>query len=519
MKRFIIIVVILLFFITETFSQKYLTVYNGNDSGLGSLRYCIELASPGDTIIFNQNVTEVILTSGELFIDKSITIKSENERVTISRSQLIKNLFRIFKIENSLDEIYVTLSNLEISCGETTYDEIDEGHGGGIYINTPNGTIIIEGCHIMNNHSAALHAKPLYFADNGGSGGGIYINEKNDTLQMGNCLIKDCIIQNNKTGDGGDAYYYAGDGGHGGGIYIGDLMPVTIENTIIQNNSTGEGGSSWIEFHGCTGSGSGILSRGIILNLLNCLVTHNTIGDYWDCFPAWGGGIVGYSNIINSTICYNCQDSYQSDLPLYGGGVCACFSSAGDTTTIRNSIISNNYAFFGPDIAGCAYVSYSLVKDSSYCLIFGDQNLYNTDPSLIDSVNDFQLNFNSPCINAGDPDTSGLTADDLNGDPRIVNDRVDMGAYEYQFPLYIAPIYEKGDISIYPNPNRGILYIFGNLSKLKEIHIIDTKGNILVEFQKNIPSMLNLQSIPSGFYVIHILTDTKTIVKKLIIIK
>ena len=51
-----------------------ITVTNGNDSGLGSLRRAILFASPGDTINFAPSVTAVNLTSGELVIDKNLTI-------------------------------------------------------------------------------------------------------------------------------------------------------------------------------------------------------------------------------------------------------------------------------------------------------------------------------------------------------------------------------------------------------------------------------------------------------------
>jgi hypothetical protein len=50
------------------------TVTNGNDSGPGSLRQAITGALPGDAINFAPSVTTVILISGELVIDKNLTI-------------------------------------------------------------------------------------------------------------------------------------------------------------------------------------------------------------------------------------------------------------------------------------------------------------------------------------------------------------------------------------------------------------------------------------------------------------
>ena len=53
-----------------------LTVINTNDSGPGSLRQALADASDGDTITFDPSLNwqTIGLTSGELVIDKSITI-------------------------------------------------------------------------------------------------------------------------------------------------------------------------------------------------------------------------------------------------------------------------------------------------------------------------------------------------------------------------------------------------------------------------------------------------------------
>src|ERR1044071_2265868 len=55
---------------------EVITVFNANDSGAGSLRQAIFDASAGDTINFAlpQSVTAILLTSGELLINKNLTI-------------------------------------------------------------------------------------------------------------------------------------------------------------------------------------------------------------------------------------------------------------------------------------------------------------------------------------------------------------------------------------------------------------------------------------------------------------
>ena len=64
-----------------------ITVVNGNDSGAGSLRQAILVASSGDTINFAPSVTTVTLTSDELVIDKNLTITGPGaNRLTVQRS-------------------------------------------------------------------------------------------------------------------------------------------------------------------------------------------------------------------------------------------------------------------------------------------------------------------------------------------------------------------------------------------------------------------------------------------------
>ena len=60
-------------------------------------------------------------------------------------------------------------------------------------------------------------------------------------------------------------------------------------------------------------------------------------------------------------------------------------------------------------------------------------NLNNEDPLFVDPANDdYHLSEDSPCINAGDNSAPELPATDKDGNPRIIDGIVDMGAYEYQ---------------------------------------------------------------------------------------
>jgi len=112
---------------------------------------------------------------------------------------------------------------------------------------------------------------------------------------------------------------------------------------------------------------------------------------------------------------------------------------------LTNSIMWNNTPdeiWFNPEKEpSLATVSWSDIRGGESGIITNDngtvewvgENLDN-DPLFTGSGDyPYQLSALSPCINAGNPDTLGLylPVNDLVGNPRIWDDIVDMGAYEW----------------------------------------------------------------------------------------
>ena len=59
-------------------------------------------------------------------------------------------------------------------------------------------------------------------------------------------------------------------------------------------------------------------------------------------------------------------------------------------------------------------------------------NLNKVDPHFVDPVNDdLHLHSESPMIDAGYPSTTDLPEFDIEGNPRVLGESVDIGAYEY----------------------------------------------------------------------------------------
>jgi hypothetical protein len=213
------VIVALLFSATGILGAT-ITVTNGNDSGPGSLRQAILDASSGDTINFAPSVVNVNLTSGELVIDKNMTITGPfgARPLTVQRSTNAPE-FRIFHITSSTVSVFI--SRLTISNGIALIDGFAGDDGGGI---RNSGVSTLTDCTISGNQ--AVHAEGL-----GGNGGGVL----NDG---GNMTITRCTITNNSaigsSSSSGDCLL----GGNGAGIlnYVGGLL--TITSSTISGNSS-----------------------------------------------------------------------------------------------------------------------------------------------------------------------------------------------------------------------------------------------------------------------------------------
>jgi hypothetical protein len=186
---------------------------------------------------------------------------------------------------------------------------------------------------------------------------------------------------------------------YGGGICGGSPRSIIANNLIIQNTADWQGGG--IED-----------ARGIVAN--------NTIdGNVVQAFPdGRGGGILAYPTcrIVNNIITNN----------QGGGGI--CFYARPDSTISYNDVWNNT----GVNCAG----SYGVYVDTTQRTNRNGtpcDSFYNIiqDPKFVNPSVDYHLQGSSGCINAGNNDAPGLPDFDFEGNPRIRDGYVDMGAYEY----------------------------------------------------------------------------------------
>lgn len=211
--------------------------------------------------------------------------------------------------------------------------------------------------------------------------------------------------------------------------------------------------------------------------------------------------------IINSTISDN----------LAGSPIC----QNGNTGTlfVQNSIIYGNA---DPQIAfeGNASVYFSNIEGGweGYGNIDEDP-LFDTD-----SDRPYSLLFNSPCVDAGNTDTTGLNIHihDLAKNPRIWNNRIDMGAYEWN-SLGATENQVNNGVSLFPNPTTDRLTIEFETDIKSDVNIelynlqgVKTKTWHYSNISQSTYN-IDLSELETGVYTIVIVTVGTILAEKIIV--
>ena len=220
----------------------------------------------------------------------------------------------------------------------------------------------------------------------------------------------------------------------GGGLYCtGNSAPLLSGNHFYGNRAHGYGGAIFsddckIEIRGNRiEESSASVSGGAIYCYMNSPIMENTIV-YNNSTTADGGGIyLNFSNalILNLTV-------YGNHAGNWGGGmvISCCSPIMGNTIVWVNDAPNKNSIW---ETAG----SYSTID---YCDIEGGwtgAHNINAQPLFFDAADgDFHLSRSSPCRNTGINAIPYLAEFDIEGDPRIAENTVDMGADEHHTRLY-----------------------------------------------------------------------------------
>jgi hypothetical protein len=215
----------------------------------------------------------------------------------------------------------------------------------------------------------------------------------------------------------------------GGGIYCFGSSP-TIKNIIFINN---------ISYHEYSQGGGGMAIKLSNCYIINSLFINNI---------SFSNGAGFYCGLFSDPNITNCTFANNSSTNTSGAIMCRTFSYP----IITNSIFWNNF----PEEIGGNIDNVTVVYSDIEGGWTGEGNI-DEDPMFLNPSNDdYHLFENSPCIDAGIPDTTGLYLPefDLDGNPRIYNGIVDMGCYEWQGTISYNFEFQISNykLSNHPNP-------------------------------------------------------------------
>ncbi len=357
-----------------------------------------------------------------------------------------------------------------------------DGAGGGLVVYSGSAPLV-EDCEFHDNESY-------------GSGGGIYINSASPTFRR-------CSFRNNEGAiNAGNLY-------SGGGVSVKLGSYAFFGHCVFENNYSHREGGGMAFFSPC--------------DIINCLFSTNSAAVSGGAIHAGAAGMMT-STLVNSTLADN--ESMQG----------SAVSTLNHTIAITNSILWHEDPLFPSSMIyldvstprNVLSVDYSSILNGEQGIervagaqyTWGEGNIED-DPHL--ETGSHELAWNSPCIEAGTPDTTGLwlPSADLNGDPRIVNAIVDMGAYEYQQPVVVhsSQFTVHSGVRIYPNPATNWVFIeLAGDSAGKKLVFINSRGSVICAHEMTSRSiMLNTVQLPPGFYLVRITGDDISHSEKLII--
>jgi hypothetical protein len=435
-----------------------------------TINSAINAVAPGDTIIISPGVYAGRDNSNLSIIGKSVKIRSSDP----ANAEIVANTVidcygapgadnPAFRLDSNA---ILILDGITVSYGFSSATG-----GGGIHCH--NSTAIIKNCEFDNCMSLTF-------------GGTIYADSS--YLRLDNCAIYDsCADQ------GGGAIYsdnsemelhdctiseaFAGDEYGGGAIYADTNSKLTVDKSLLTNNTSlasasaiyvrntdtiiSDSNFTYNVLSNMVGAGIGAIYSVFDSNYGQIVITRSNFsenhGGGIDCQRLTASQCSFVANIGNAVM-MSAGGQLSSSLIAgnYGTGI---YCTDNGSYVIQNCTIADNLAGQQIGIYGGNQAKISLTNcilwgtevfanagTIAYCDVGGIRDIFpfgtvfSRDPLFVKPgqwqnnayiSGDYHLQLNSPCINAGDPNTVIVAGDtDLDGNARIRFGRIDIGAYE-----------------------------------------------------------------------------------------
>ncbi|MCK9452194.1 MAG: T9SS type A sorting domain-containing protein [Bacteroidales bacterium] len=346
--------------------------------------------------------------------------------------------------------------------------------------NYSGGGINVKNCLSIKLINNTFKYNEVYF-----SGGGACIKNTSSSLITGNRFVLNIAFYTSSTGFSGGA---------GGGLSV--YCNSNIYNNKFFNNR----------------SVNGALYESSAYSLIYNNIVANNRGPGF-----FGGSTNSVSKLINNTIVNNLNSD------PFGCGI-YFFSKY---MIMRNNIVYGNNSTWTSQDPIQAYSPDPITADFAYSCnpdgYPGEGNIIDnpqftnptddTGPEYDGTAADWSLLDDSPAINSGTPDTTGLNLPetDILGNPRVFGGRVDIGAYENQnvwVKINDSPVYNT--VKLYPNPGneRMVIEILSGMEGA-EIEIVDSQGKVCMHEEiQHSPMVLYPHNLVAGIYFYRVYNET-----------
>jgi parallel beta-helix repeat protein len=473
----------------------------------------VSIGGNGNVILTNNIITNnrrgvyIAYANGNVTLtDNIISNNTLSPSYSITSASLYGGGIYIANGNVTLTDNIISNNTLSTSYGITSASL----YGGGIYI--ANGNVTLTDNIISNNTFSTYYGTTSSLFGGGICIAGGSVTFTNNTVSNNNggiYVTNNAIVSIN----GNTIKHNAHSGNYGGGIYLENSTANVYNNVISDNSAKSFGGGMYV--------------KNMASNIYNNIISNNK---HAAKATGAGGGIClvnSNSVIVNNTIVYNDTEK--------GGGI---YCSNGSSPAVINNIIyGNTTGLFGgqvyiADNTSAPKMLYNLNQRNSVESPLGviynweanyDKSNFDANPQFINyALQNYRLRPNSPCINAGIEDVWGLDLPDvdMDGNIRVYDGRIDIGAYEYgalQVGTNIENVITQQSLTLYPNPASDFLFIQSE-SPIEKVEIYNQLGACVLK-NTNVINKVTISNLSDGLYLVRIYTNGTTVTGKIIVKK